>query len=126
MRLLLLAAAGGALGSAARYATYIGFARAGWERFPWATLTVNLAGSFLIGALIAAFAKAWPGAEGPRIFLTTGVLGGFTTFSAFSLDVMVLIERNEPGIALLYILLSVLISVAACWVGLTLVRTLLA
>lgn len=125
MKLLLLASAGGALGAGARCLVYVAIARAWSSGFPWATLTVNIVGSLLIGALAVVFLERWPESVGLRVFLITGILGGFTTFSAFSLDFMALVERAEAGAALMYAVSSVVLSIAACWVGLTVTRALL-
>lgn len=122
MQSLLLVMAGGAVGSALRHvvgrvAAALG---AGW---PWGTLIVNLAGGFLTGALAATLARGALG-EPWRLLLGVGVLGGFTTFSAFSLETMVMIERGAIGAAAGYAALSVIGSVAALAAGLGLVRTL--
>jgi CrcB protein len=125
MQAILLVGAGGALGALARYGAGIIFTRAGWIQFPWSTLTVNIAGSFLMGmlaGLLAALTPSW--AEEARLFLAVGLLGGFTTFSAFSLDAMLLIERGDILPATGYILASVAISVLALAAGLFLVRAL--
>lgn len=111
IRLVLLAALGGALGSAARAA--VGLAVAA----PWGTLAVNLVGGFAIGLLAARLA---PG--GAWAFAVTGVLGGFTTFSAFSLDVMRLIETGRIATAATYAGLSVAGAIVACAAGLALGR----
>lgn len=125
MKLLLLACAGGAIGAGARYLVYLEITR-GWSSgFPWPTLTVNVVGSLLIGVLAALFLERWPESIGLRVFLITGILGGFTTFSAFSLDFMALMERAEAGTALLYAVSSVVLSIVACWVGLAGGRALL-
>lgn len=124
MKLLLLASAGGALGAGARYLVYLAFMRPGSSGFPWATLTVNVAGSLLIGVLAVLLLERWPDSAGMRVFLITGILGGFTTFSAFSFDFMTLVERSEAGSALLYAASSVVLSIAACWIGMTATRAL--
>jgi CrcB protein len=94
--------------------------------FPWGTVTVNIVGSFLMGVLAGWLAfKAGEGWSQPlRLFLTTGILGGFTTFSAFSLDTMLLWERGDPGIAAAYVAGSVLLSILGLALGLALVRAL--
>ena len=125
MKLLLLACAGGALGAGARYLLYVEFTKVWSSGFPWATLTVNIVGSLLIGALAVLFLERWPESVGLRIFVITGILGGFTTFSAFSLDFVALMERAEVGSALIYAASSVLLSIAACWVGLNAIRAVL-
>jgi CrcB protein len=118
----LLVGLGGALGAMARF----GVGRlVGETFFPWATLAVNVAGGLLMG-LLAGWLVARGGNEGARLFLGVGVLGGFTTFSAFSLEIILLIVRGAPGQAALYVLASVVASVGAVAVGLWLTRDLLA
>ena len=95
MRLLLLAALGGAAGSAARHLVNVGFGRWLGAGFPWSTLFVNVVGGFLMGVLIEALALKFSGSLELRTLLATGVLGGFTTFSAFSMDFVVLMQRHE-------------------------------
>jgi CrcB protein len=91
--------------------------------FPYHTLTVNIIGSLVMGLLTGYFAlKADPGQDW-RLFLTTGVIGGFTTFSAFSLDTVLLYERGEVVLAALYVLASVGVSVAALVAGMSIMRT---
>ncbi len=90
--------------------------------FPWGTLAVNLAGSFLMGALIEVMALAWsPGPE-MRALLVVGVLGGFTTFSTFSLDVATLLERQNLAGAFAYVSGSLILGVAALFAGLGVMR----
>jgi CrcB protein len=89
--------------------------------FPWWTLTVNVAGSFAIGLLAGLFG-AYETGHHMRLFLITGFLGGFTTFSAFSLDALTLWERGEPMQSGLYILGSVILSLVAAAVGLMVSR----
>ena len=124
MRLLLLVTVGGAIGSAGRYLVGIGVARAMGTAFPWSTLTVNIVGSFLMGLLADTILRRYGGSPEMRAFLATGVLGGFTTFSAFSLDTATLIGRGESGPALGYIIASVAISLAALYAGGALSRAL--
>jgi CrcB protein len=105
---LLLVAAGGAVGSVARY--LVGLAAAGAPgQFPWGTLAVNVAGSFVLGALVGAVP---PGAAS-RLLLGTGLCGGFTTFSAFSAEAVALAERGLVGRAGAYATASVALGVAA-------------
>ena len=92
--------------------------------FPWGTLTVNVLGCFLMGLLIGAMALRWSVGNELRAFLTVGVLGGFTTFSAFSTDFALLIERNTYASAGFYLVASVGLSIAALFLGLALVRAL--
>lgn len=120
MYAFILVGLGGAIGSMARFGVSklipIG-------SFPVATLTVNVVGSLLMGILIGALAKWASGwGDGARLFLAVGVLGGFTTFSAFSLDSIVLIERGQWVAAFGYVFVSVLASLAAIGVGLLLMR----
>jgi CrcB protein len=118
----LLVAAGGAIGAVARHLVG-GFAlKHLGAGFPYGTLAVNVVGSLAMGLLIALFARHGIAGGGARLFLATGVLGGFTTFSAFSLEVALLWERGEPGLAALYITLSVAAAVAALFGGLAIVR----
>ena len=112
MRMLLLASAGGAIGAGTRYAVSAWFAAKGLTGFPWATLFINVTGSVLMGLTVGLLMSR---AELPvefRVFLATGVLGGYTTFSAFSLEVWQLLERGEPGLAAAYIGASVVLSIA--------------
>jgi CrcB protein len=113
---------GAGLGGALRHGVNLGAVRFLGVSFPWGTLAVNVAGSFLMGVLVQWFAlKADPG-EPWRLFLTTGLLGGFTTFSAFSLDAALLFQRGETALALLYAAVSVAASIGALFLGLLLVR----
>lgn len=123
MRLILFAAAGGALGAGMRH--FINTAFLAWfgPGFPWATLTVNVVGSLLMGALIQVLMPFDGGPPALRVFLATGILGGFTTFSAFSLDAWVLYERQQHLALAAYVAASVLVSIAALVLGMTLVRS---
>ena len=125
MRLLLLAAAGGAIGSAARYLVNVGALRAWGPAFPWATLIVNAVGCLVMGVLAELILARFDGAPALRAFLLTGILGGFTTFSAFSLDLAQLVERKAYLAAALYLGGSVGLSIAGVFVGLALARALL-
>ncbi|WP_413874833.1 fluoride efflux transporter CrcB [Albidovulum sp.] len=121
---LFQVAIGGALGSAARYLVNATAMRLLGPGFPWATVAVNVAGSFLMGVLVVALAHR----DGTRLapFLMTGVLGGFTTFSAFSLDALTLWERGQPGPAAAYVLGSVAVSLAAIVAGMAAARAVFA
>lgn len=125
MKLFLLAAAGGALGAGARHAVNVVFARQLASGFPWHTVFVNVVGSFAMGILIACLALRFSGSIDTRTFLATGVLGGFTTFSAFSLDFVTLVERGAWGAAAAYAGGSVVLSIAAIFFGLWLGRLVL-
>ncbi|RFC67405.1 MULTISPECIES: fluoride efflux transporter CrcB [Mesorhizobium] len=120
---LLIVMIGGAIGAGLRHLTNVGAMRVAGPNFPFGTLTVNLVGCFLMGVLIAVLARRSGDTQSVRLFLATGVLGGFTTFSAFSLDFATLWERGTMNTALLYAVVSVLGSLAAVFVGLWFVRS---
>ncbi len=122
MQMLLAVAAGGAFGAVLRYLTMGRVAALLGTGFPWGTLVVNVAGSFAMGLIVALGARAIQPSPELRALLTVGILGGFTTFSTFSLDTMLLIERGQWPQAALYAALSVLLSVAGLWAGMALVR----
>lgn len=122
-----LVACGGAVGSAARYALGHLTGRAlvslfGDEAYGWSILAVNLLGCLAMGLLFGWLAARDGGTETQRLLLAVGVLGGFTTFSAFSLEIVLLIQRGATGLALAYIAASVLGGVAALYLGLILSR----
>lgn len=119
---VLLVALGGALGSVARYGVNVWTTRAFGLGFPWGTLTVNVVGGLVMGLLAALFALRAEASPEAKLFLMTGVLGGFTTFSAFSLDAVVLWERGEAGFAATYVAASVALSIGALFAGLALGR----
>lgn len=118
MNTILAIAAGGALGAVGRYLAVLAMGRWLGTDFPWGTLTVNVAGGLAMGLLAGLGAHAWQPSPDLRAFLLTGLLGGFTTFSAFSLDVALLWERGEMAAALAYVLASVVCSVGALFAGL--------
>ena len=120
----LLVAVGGAVGSLARYYVGLWSLKLAGPGFPWGTLSVNIVGSFLIGLLAELIARKWGGSVELRLLLITGFLGGFTTFSAFSLDAMALYEGGKAMAALIYMAASIAISMAAVVAGLSLVRAL--
>lgn len=128
MKGFLLVFLGAGLGGAARHGVNLAAARMFGLGFPWGTLIVNIAGSFAIGAFAAwlafrageAGAPAWT--QGARLLLVTGLLGGFTTFSAFSLDVALLWERGAVMAAGAYVAASVCLSIAAAFAGLAAIR----
>ena len=115
---------GGGLGAALRHGVNLAAARLLGTAFPYATLIENVTGSLVMGLLAAYFAFKAGAPQHLRLFLTTGILGGYTTFSTFSLDTAVLYERGEIGLAALYVLLSVVLSVGGLFAGLALVRSL--
>lgn len=107
----LSVALGGALGACLRFGAGLWLVRLSPQGFPVAILTVNVVGSFLMGLFVVWSIQR--GLEHWQLFVMTGVLGGFTTFSAFSLEVLTLVERGQLGAAALYVLLSVGLSIAA-------------
>jgi CrcB protein len=111
---------GGFLGSMARYAVALALAAPEPGRFPFATFSVNLAGCLLIGLLAGIFGRTQDVPEAVRLFLVTGILGGFTTFSAFGLESLQLLRRGDHGLVLLYVAGSVVGGLAAVWLGLRL------
>ena len=119
---LILVALGGAIGASLRHLAALGALRLFGPGFPIGTLGVNVLGSFLMGLLVVILSERGASAFSP--LLLTGVLGGFTTFSAFSLDALTLWERGDPVLATLYVGASVLMSLAALAVGLFLARSL--
>ena len=114
---------GAGIGGALRHGVNLAAARLLGYGFPYGTIIVNVLGSFLMGLLAGYFAYRTGLSQHLRLFLTTGLLGGFTTFSAFSLDAVLLIERHAYWSAPAYMLGSVLLSLAALLVGLSLFRT---
>lgn len=118
----LIVVLGGGLGAALRHGVNLVVARLLGGGFNYATIFENVSGSFVMGLLVAYFAFKGDMSQHWRLFLTTGILGGYTTFSAFSLDTILLYERGEPGLAILYAVLSVLLSVGGLVAGFALVR----
>ena len=114
--LYVLAAVGGAMGALARAGVAAALPRDPGD-WPWATLVVNLAGCLLLGALLAALAVRRPDSERTHVFLGTGVLGGFTTYSAFALEVTELLAAGRPVAAVAYVAVSVAGGVLAVAVG---------
>lgn len=125
MQLLLLAMTGGALGAGARYLINVACAACLAPTFPWGTFIINVLGSFLMGVVMASVGPVLGNSAPWRIFLATGILGGFTTFSAFSLETFQLMERNQVGLALIYAAGSVILGVLALAGGLGLMKAVL-
>ena len=118
---LILVIVGGAVGSAARYLlSRLSLALIG-PAYPWGTLAANVIGGFLMGVLAGALARIG-GSEQTRLLLGVGVLGGFTTFSSFSLETVVMIERGDLALALGYVAVSVVGAIGALFAGLYLIR----
>ena len=126
MQSTLIVFLGAGIGGALRHGVNVGCARACGMAFPWGTLTVNVVGSLAMGLIAGWLAFKTPAgwSQPVRLFLTTGILGGFTTFSAFSLDAVLLWERGAIGAAAAYVGVSVAASIAALVAGLALVRAL--
>src|SRR5689334_4491146 len=119
----LIVFVGGGIGAALRHGFNIGFARVLGAAFPYATLWENVSGSLAMGLLVGWFALRGGVPQHWQLFLTTGILGGYTTFSTFSLDVAVLYERGDNlGLAALYVVLSVALSIAGLFAGMAMVR----
>ena len=114
---------GGGIGAALRHGVNVVVARLLGLGFPYGTLTVNIVGSLIMGLLVGYFAFKGEASQHWRLFLTTGVLGGFTTFSAFSLDAMLLWERNQIAMFSVYVALSVVASFVALSAGMLAMRS---
>lgn len=118
MKIYLIVAAGGALGAMARYGTDSMVGRWAGLGFPWGTVTVNLVGSLVLGLLIGAAVHGLHLGQEMRALVVTGFLGAFTTFSTFSLNTVTLIERGDTGVALGYVLGSVVCGIGLFFIGL--------
>lgn len=121
---LIQVALGGALGASGRYLTGVFALRLMGPGFPWGTLAVNVIGSFVMGVIVILLAHFSANRFAP--LLITGVLGGFTTFSAFSLDALTLWERGQHGLAGTYVIASIFLSLAAIVAGLAVARSIVA
>jgi fluoride exporter len=113
---------GGGLGAMLRHGVNLAMARWLGTGFPWGTFFVNVTGSLVMGLIAGWFALRADAPQAARLLLTTGILGGYTTFSAFSLDAALLYERGEPGLSALYVIGSVVLSIGGLFAGLWLVR----
>ena len=118
MKMYLIVAAGGAFGAMARYGTVVAVGRFTGLGFPWGTITVNLVGSLVLGLLIGGLAHGLHLSQEARALVVVGFLGAFTTFSTFSLDTVILIQRGEWTPALGYVLGSVFAGIALFFIGL--------
>jgi fluoride exporter len=121
---LILVALGGAIGASLRHLVNLASLRLVGTAFPWGTMAINVAGSLVMGVFIELLARRFNASNELRLFIATGILGGFTTFSAFSLDFAVLWERGAAVPALAYAIASVVGSILALFLGLWLARTL--
>lgn len=117
-------AAGGAIGAVLRHGVNVAAFKLLGHGFPYATLSVNVIGSFLMGACIIVFAHVWQPSEAARLFLVTGLLGAFTTFSTFSLDFVSLWERQDYISSAIYLSVSVILSISALLAGMSIMRSL--
>ena len=122
LQLILAVAFGGAIGSVARYLVGIESGKLFGLNFPWGTLIINIVGSFLIGVFVESFALRWDLSQFWRVFLTIGICGGFTTFSTFSLDSYLLLDRGQLLAGGAYVIASVVLSIAGLFAGLQLIR----
>ncbi|WP_246660859.1 fluoride efflux transporter CrcB [Tardiphaga sp. vice154] len=113
---------GGGLGSTLRHTVNMAAGRALGTAFPWGTFLINITGSTIMGLIAGYLAFKGEASQPWRLFLMTGILGGYTTFSAFSLDAALLYERGETMMALLYVLGSVVLAIAGLFAGLALIR----
>jgi len=113
---------GGGFGAALRHGINLVSARLLGTAFPYNTFIINITGSIVMGLIVAYFAFKGDASQHWRLFLTTGILGGYTTFSAFSLDTALLYERGDLGLALIYVVGSVALSIGGLFAGLALVR----
>ncbi|MEB2843371.1 fluoride efflux transporter CrcB [Rhizobiales bacterium RZME27] len=118
MNSMLVVAAGGAVGSVFRYLVGIWAVRLFGTAFPWGTLAINVVGSFVIGLLAEMIARRFGGSTEMRLLLVTGLCGGFTTFSSFSLEFVGLVERGAMPLAVSYLAASVILAIGATFFGL--------
>ncbi len=121
--ILLAVALGGAVGSLARYFLAGWIQSAAWPGFPWGIFVVNVSGGFIMGLIVELGALKLNFTPELRAFLTVGILGGYTTFSTFSLDSALLIERGAYASAAAYVAGSAVLSIAALFAGMWLVRS---
>ena len=124
MNLVLFIAAGGAIGAVGRYAVMTAVSHLLGAGFPYGTIMVNLIGSFVLGGLLESLKYFSAISNEMHVFLIVGVLGSFTTFSTFSMDVVVLMQRNEMFAAGLYILGSIVVSIGGLFLAMILFRQL--
>ncbi len=123
--LVMYVALGGAVGAVGRYGVMSMVSSLAGIGFPYGTLTVNILGSLILGIFIEISALAWSPSPEIRAMIVIGVLGAFTTFSTFSLDVVTMMTRGENGGAMLYVGTSVLLSISALWAGMAITRAII-
>ena len=121
---LVLVAVGGGIGASVRHLVNMASLKLFGPDFPWGTMLINISGSLAMGVFIELLARRFQGSTELRLFVATGILGGFTTFSAFSLDFATLWERGDTGQAFAYAAGSVIVSLLALFTGLLAVRSL--
>lgn len=122
MQYFLLASLGGAIGAGTRYLVNVVCAQCIAPGFPWATFGINISGSFLMGVVVTGIVPFLGGSVAWRTFLATGILGGFTTFSAFSLEAVDLLQRQQTVPFLVYVIGSVVLSLLALVLGAAVAR----
>ena len=122
MQAYLIVFLGAGIGGALRHGVNLASARLFGLGFPYGTLIVNVVGSLAMGLIVESLALKSEASQAWRLFLTTGILGGFTTFSAYSLDAVALWERGASGLAGLYVVSSVVLAIAGVALGLLFVR----
>ncbi|MCW8835917.1 MAG: fluoride efflux transporter CrcB [Rhodospirillales bacterium] len=125
VKMMISVAAGGAIGAVGRYVVMSQVGHWFGHGFPYGTLVVNVVGSFILGALVEVMALIWSPSEEIRALVVVGMLGAFTTFSTFSLDVYYLGDRSGAAMAALYVALSVVLAVGGFYAGINLFRALL-
>ena len=125
MSMVFAVACGGAIGAIGRYFISNYFQAVAGNTFPWGTLTVNVLGCAILGVLFTALSSIWSPSQEIRAFLTVGMIGAFTTFSAFSLEVVLMIERAQWVLAGTYIIASVVLCVGVLLLSILGMRTLL-
>lgn len=114
---------GGGIGAGIRHLINVGATRLLGSGYPWATMIINITGSFIMGAFIELLARRFGASNELRLFVAAGILGGYTTFSSFSLDFVALWERGALGPALAYVLVSVVGGILALFAAFWLVRS---
>ncbi|MCK5296681.1 MAG: fluoride efflux transporter CrcB, partial [Alphaproteobacteria bacterium] len=122
LRIFMAVAAGGAIGSMGRYLVSMQALKLFGTAFPWGTMSVNVIGSFIMGAVVELMTVKWNVSEEVRNLVLVGILGGFTTFSSFSLDFVRMMEKQQVTEAFIYLAGSIMIGVSALLAGFSLLR----